>query len=156
MFHHFSILISSCLGWRNSATVPLKCFQTKPIKRIMQMLWKCAPLTVWGATDNQTTALSCAACILLSSATLWIVCLGGAVFRSRLIWFIFSQCLFFCWRGFVACLKRQKVSGCKDDSCILLPSERVFVKSAPQTRDANDSLCLPLSPFLKRMRVLAF
>lgn len=81
-------------------TPPPKCFQTKPIKRIMQMVWKCAPLTVWGATDNQTTALSCVACILLNSTTLWILCLGGGegrgFFGNRLIWFIFSQCLFFC------------------------------------------------------------
>lgn len=51
--HHFLISFQADVAGEN----PHDCFQTKPIKRIMQIVWKRVPLTVWTATDNQTIGL---------------------------------------------------------------------------------------------------
>lgn len=69
-------------------TLPSKCFQTKPIKRIMQIVWKCAPLTVWTATDNQTIAFWSLVLLWVSSWSSAIVhwlslCLGAFLETDR-------------------------------------------------------------------------
>lgn len=79
-------------------TLPLKCFQTKPIKRIMQIVWKCAPLTVWTAIDNQTIALWSLLLLWVPSQSFaivwWSLCLQAFLETdiSQIV-----RVLFFCW-----------------------------------------------------------
>lgn len=126
----FFDFISSWCSWRKSTTLPLKCFQTKPIKQIMQIIWKCAPLTVWTATDNQTIALWCL--VLLCTLQLYGCSVSGGFFWKQ-IDMIHIQTVFFFGFFPVACPKRKRVSGCKDDSCIFFSSVIVFILSASHT-----------------------
>lgn len=99
----FFDFISSWCSWRKSTTLPLKCFQTKPIKRIMQIIWKCAPLTVWTATDNQTIALWCL--VLFCALQLYGCSVSGGFFWKQ-IDMIHIQTVFFCF--FSSCLSQKK------------------------------------------------
>lgn len=125
----FSLFISGWKSdrWRKSLNFSLKCFHTKPIKRIMQIVWKCAPLTVWTATDTQTIALWSLVLLWVSNqscAIVWLSLCLGAFLETDLILIQRVLVLLFPF----ACPKRKSLSGCKDASFSLVRQHHILWK----------------------------